>query len=116
MLQEFIVSEEFVVCVHAVAANRRQHLIEHPCFELQRCREFGGDDEAVEVTFGNEANLLDSASGLKGVVFPDPLAVTCQGILCVGVAERDGDILATKQRQPPPVMVRIAPKASLVKV
>ncbi|MDY5129576.1 hypothetical protein CJ184_006290 [Actinotignum urinale] len=28
----------------------------------------------------------------------EPLAVTCQGILCVGVAEHGGHVLATKQR------------------
>lgn len=77
MLQELIVSEEVVVCVHAMAANRRQHFIEHSCFELLYCREFGGDDEAVEVTFGNEADLLDSASGLKGVTKWNP---PCNGL------------------------------------
>ncbi|MHD0066422.1 hypothetical protein ACQX3E_07440 [Corynebacterium diphtheriae] len=97
MLQELIVSEEVVVCVHAMAANRRQHFIEHSCFELLCCREFGGDDEAVEVTFGNEADLLDSASGLKGVTKWNPLAMVLDRLAGVNVTERSGDVLSAEK-------------------
>lgn len=86
--------------VHAVAADGREDVVEHPCLELLGGGQLGGDNQPVQVALADEPDLLDATSRLKGVVFHDPLAVTCQGIFRVGVAEGGGHIPAVEQDLP----------------
>lgn len=44
--------------VHAVFADGGEDFVDYPCFELFCFGEFGVEDQAVEVAFGDEACLL----------------------------------------------------------
>ena len=54
-------------------------------------------DESVEVRLSDEANLLDSTWGLKGVVFYHPLAVQLESVRRVLISEDGGYVLAAEE-------------------
>ena len=64
-----------------MAADGGQDLVDNPGFEVLGCGELGGEDEPVQVTFGDEPGALHTTSGFKGVVNHHPLAVLFD---CVG--------------------------------
>ena len=100
LLQELVVGQKLVDDVHAVTADRREDVVEHPHLELLGGGQIGGDNQPVQVALANEPDLLDATSRLKGVVIHDPLTVTHQGIFRVGVAEGGGDIPTAEQDLP----------------
>lgn len=99
-LQELIIIEQLVDGVHAVTADGREDVVEHPRLELPGDGQLGGDDQPVQVAFADEPDLLDATSRFKGVVIHDSLAVTRQGIFRVGVAEGGRHVLAVEQDLP----------------
>lgn len=98
--KELVIIEQLVDGVHAVAADGREDVVEHPRLELLGGGQIGGDNQPVQVALADEPDLLDATSRLKGVVIHDPLTVTHQGIFRVGVAEGGGDIPTAEQDLP----------------
>lgn len=83
--------------VHSVFADGGEYLINYPCFELFGFWEFGVEDQAVDVPFGDESNLLGSTWSLKGVVFHDPLAVSLESVRRVRVSEDGGYVFSAEE-------------------
>ena len=56
--------------------------------------QLGAANQTHHVRFVDDANLLESASCLKGVAFHDPLAMTIHRIGFVGISKGSAHILA----------------------
>ena len=82
-----------------MAADRGKDLVDNPGFEVLGCGELGGEDEPVQVTFGDEPGFLSATERIRdGVVKRHPTAMLLDSVHSVGITEHSGYIFSAKHR------------------
>lgn len=69
----------------------------HPLFKSLSGRQVAADNQPQHVGLRKHAHILSPAGRLKGVAFHHPLAMLLHGVVVVGVADGEANILPDEQ-------------------